>query len=175
MTDVAPSLLTDGAAGQALHQGRPALPAVERPAAVGGRAVRAAAGHAVLLHAQQALDLRQLGVALLQHRRAAHEHVEAEVVADRHLVGETPEVPVQLGHLLGERVAPAAQVRAPVVPRRAAAGAEVALASWRSRRGRSPAGCAAAGSACPAERVAEDAHAPSPVSTTSGRFLDFSS
>ncbi len=139
----------DGAARLALHEGRATLPAVERTPAVRRRAARAVAGHAVLLHAQQALHLRQLGVAFLQHRRAAHEHVEAEVVADGHLVGEPAQVPVQLGHLLGERVAPAAQVRARSscvagtggeVGAAEPGGADVALAGGR---------CAAADSGLP--------------------------
>ena len=71
--------------------------------------------------AQQPLDLGQLGIALLQHRRAPHEHVEAEVVAGRHLIRQAAEVPVQLGDLLGQLVAPAPQLAArPSSPERAA-------------------------------------------------------
>ena len=69
---------------------------------MGRRALRAVAGDPVLLHPQQPLDLGQLGVAFLQQRRATHEHVETEVVADRHLVGQAAQVPVQLGDLLGQ-------------------------------------------------------------------------
>ncbi len=97
-------------ARRALHQRRAALPAEQRAATVRRGAVRAGAGAGTLLQAQQALDLGQLGVALLEHRGAAHEHVEAKVVADGHLIGEAPEVPVQLGYLLGQRVASATKL-----------------------------------------------------------------
>ena len=110
MIAVESPLPADRRAGRALHQGRAALPAEQRAAAVRGGAVRAAARTRALLQRQQALDLGQLGVALLQHRGAAHEHVEAKVVADGHLVGEASEIPVQLGDLFGQRVAPAAQL-----------------------------------------------------------------
>jgi len=95
-------------AGTTLHQGVATLPAVQGPSAMGCTTARATTGHTVLLHAQQALHLPQLGVAFLQHRCAAHEHVEAKMVSDGHLVGEASEVPVQLGYVFGERVASAA-------------------------------------------------------------------
>ena len=127
-------------ARQPLHQRRSALPAEDSAAAVGRGAVRAAARASPLLHPQQPLDLGELGVSLLQHGRAPHEHVEPEVVADRHLVGQPAEVPVQLGDLLGERVAAPAQLRAARSGPRRAAGAGGSLGA---RPASGTAGCAA--------------------------------
>ena len=51
------------------------------------------------LVAELAFDLGQLGVALLQQRGAAHQHVVTKVVADRHLISQPAEIPVQLRDL----------------------------------------------------------------------------
>ena len=59
---------------------------------------------------EQPLHLAELRVGLLQLGRFAREHVEAVVVADRHLVGEPAEVPGQRGDALGQLVAAAAQL-----------------------------------------------------------------
>ena len=56
--------------------------------------------HPVLSGTEQALQLAQLSVGLLQLGRAPREHVEAVVVAHRHLVGEPAEVEGQLSHSL---------------------------------------------------------------------------
>lgn len=60
----------------------------------------AVAGHALILHAQQTLDLGQFRVSLLESGGPTHEYIQAEVIADRHLVGQASEVPVHLGDLL---------------------------------------------------------------------------
>jgi hypothetical protein len=73
-----------------------------------GGTVGTVAHAGALLHTHQALNLGQLGVALLEHGGATDEDVEAKVVADRHLIGQASEIPVQLGHLLGQRIASAA-------------------------------------------------------------------
>ena len=49
--------------------------------------------------AELAFHLRQLRVELLQLGRAAQQHVVAEVIADRHLIGEAAEIPMQFGDL----------------------------------------------------------------------------
>jgi hypothetical protein len=70
----------------------------------------ALAVHTILRAGQQALDLVELGVGLLQLGGAAGEHVEAIVVTDRHFVGEPAEIPGQRGDALGQLVAAAAQL-----------------------------------------------------------------
>lgn len=67
-----------------------------------------------LLQTHQALDLGQLGVALLEYRGATDQDVEAKVVANCHLISEAPQVPVQLCDLLGQHVTSAAQLGAPL-------------------------------------------------------------
>ena len=69
-----------------------------------GAARATLAVHARLGRGQQALDLAELRVGELQLRRAASEHVEPVVIADRHLVRQAAEVPRQLGDALGELV-----------------------------------------------------------------------
>ena len=59
---------------------------------------------------EQALNLRELGVGLLQLGGATGEHVEAIVVADRHFVREPAEIPGQRGDALGQLDATAAQL-----------------------------------------------------------------
>ncbi len=54
-----------------------------------GSAVAAAAAHTLGLR-HQALDLAQLALELLQLGGLAGEHVDPEVIADGHLVGEAP-------------------------------------------------------------------------------------
>ena len=137
-----------------------------RSAAGGARA-----GTGALLEAQKPFDLGELGVVLLQQRRAAHEHIEAEVVADRHLVREAAEVPVEFHDLLGQLIAAAAQ-----------RGARLALRQLRrlSREGRpapfalklSAAGESPGGGVVGNPAVNGSAQ---PVEITLGRFLDFCS
>ena len=55
-------------------------------------------------------DLVQFGVGVLQGRGALDQHVDPDVVADRHLVDEPAEVPLQLGDPRDELVAAALQV-----------------------------------------------------------------
>ena len=59
---------------------------------------------------QHSFDLTQLRVDLLQLRRLAGEDVEPEVVADRHLICEPAEVPLELGQLVREAVATLSQI-----------------------------------------------------------------
>src|SRR5262249_32692711 len=54
---------------------------------------------------QEALDLAELPVDLLQLRRLLVEDIEAVVVAGGHLIGNPAEVPLQLRGLLGELLA----------------------------------------------------------------------
>jgi hypothetical protein len=68
-------------------------------------AVGALAGGSGLLHTEDALDLSELGVDLLEHPRAPHEHIDAHVIADCHLVDEAAEVPLQLGDATPELIA----------------------------------------------------------------------
>src|ERR1700722_21012518 len=127
--------------GGSLHHLRAALPAEDSTATANRAAARAIAGGAVLLHVQHALDLGQLRITLLQHRRAADQYVEAEVVADCHLICEATEIPVQLGYLLRQLVTATPPLRV-----------------WLL---------------CAKFVGVKTAH--HPVSTTSGRFLDFCS
>ena len=73
----------------------------------------------------QPFDRAELGVDLLQPRGAAGEQVDAEVIADGHLVGQPAEVELQLGELAREPVAARQQL---ILGDRAAAA--------RRRRGR---------------------------------------
>ena len=75
-----------------------------------GSARAALAVDAGLGAGEQPLDLAELGVGLLQLGGPAGEHVEAVVVADRHLVGQPAEVPGELGHALGELALAGAQL-----------------------------------------------------------------
>ena len=85
---------------------------------MGRAAAWTAPGAGALLQSQQTLDLGELSIAILQDGRASHEHVEPEVVAYRHLVSEAAQVPMQFGDLLGELLAPAAELRSAVVRHR---------------------------------------------------------
>ena len=60
--------------------------------------------------AELAFHLRQLRVELLQLAARAQQHVVAEVVADRHLVGEPAEIPVQFGDASGQLLAAALEL-----------------------------------------------------------------
>ena len=62
------------------------------------------------LHAQDPLHLSQLGVGILQQGRPPDEHVDPDPVADGHLVDETAEVPLELGHACAQLVAPSLEV-----------------------------------------------------------------
>ena len=70
---------------------------------------------------------RQLGIGVLKQRRPLDEHVDADPVADRHLVDEAAEVPLHLRDARLERVAPALEVDDLTLRRRRRA--------WRDRRG----------------------------------------
>src|SRR5205807_1703111 len=93
-----------------LEQPLAALPAERRAGAVRGPAGRACAGGTGLLHAQKALDLPKLCVRVLEQRGALDEDVDADLVADRHLVDEAAEIELKLRDARGELVATAAQV-----------------------------------------------------------------
>ena len=60
--------------------------------------------------AEQPFHLAELGVGLLQLGGTPGEHVEAVVVANRHLVGETAEIPGERGDLFGQLQTAAAQL-----------------------------------------------------------------
>ena len=126
-----------------LQQLGTALPAIDGPATVQRPAGRAVAGRAAALHQQQPLDLSQLGVDPLELGRRAHQHVEAEVVADRHLVGQAAQVPLELGQPLGQALPLPRQVAGPdgAPPpggrRAAGAGPQPELRRGKIRRGRS--------------------------------------
>ena len=64
----------------------------------GARRTRHTGRRSSLLEPQDPLDLAELGVGVLQHGGALHEHVDPDPVADRHLVHEPAEVPLELGH-----------------------------------------------------------------------------
>ena len=121
------------------------------------RSARSAlAGRAAALEPQQALDLAQLGVDPLQARGHLHEHVGPEVVADRHLVGEAAEVPLELGQLVRQLVAPPHEVGGD--DRRAASWGGAPAPGDGSHRRRKSARSAAAG--CRAVRPAPAGRAP---------------
>ena len=69
-----------------------------RPPECGAPQLPQAAGAAGVLHAQDPLDLTELGVGVLEQRRALDDHVDPDAVADRHLVDQSAEIPLQLGH-----------------------------------------------------------------------------
>jgi sec-independent protein translocase protein TatA len=92
------------------QQRRAAAPAVGGTAGVHGPAGATRAAHPGLSRAQQPLDLAELRVGLLQLSGPAGEHVETVVVADGHLVRQTPEVPGERGDALGQRHAFAPQL-----------------------------------------------------------------
>ncbi len=99
---------TDGRAS--CEQRRAAVPAVGGAAAVHGTARAALPVHARLGGREQPLHLAELCVDLLQFGCFAREHVEAIVVADRHLVGEPAEIPGERGDALSELQPPLAQL-----------------------------------------------------------------
>jgi hypothetical protein len=55
---------------------------------------------------QDALDLAELRVDVLQDRGSANQHVNADVITDRHLVDESTQVALQLGEA-GPQLVPA--------------------------------------------------------------------
>ncbi len=81
------------------------MPAEGRTAAVHRTAGATLTVDTRLGGAQQPLHLTELGVGLLQLRGPAGEHIQAVMVADRHLVGEAAEIPGQRGYTLSELVA----------------------------------------------------------------------
>src|SRR5262245_60389134 len=74
-----------------------ALPAEDRPPRLQRAAGRTAAGRAGLSQLQQAFDLAELAVDLLEPGGLLVEDVQPVVVASGHLVGHSAEVPLQLG------------------------------------------------------------------------------
>ena len=69
-------------------------------------ATRAAdAGRARLLEAEDPLNLAELGVGILELRGPLDDHVDPDLVTDRHLVDEAAEVPLELGDAGGELIA----------------------------------------------------------------------
>src|ERR1019366_4587957 len=90
-------LRADRVARNVLEQRLTALPAVDRATAVRRSTGGAGARRSGLLHAQDALDLAELGIDVLEDRRAAHQHLDPDVVADRHLIDGTAQVTLQLG------------------------------------------------------------------------------
>ncbi len=116
------SAAQDRVAGDLLEQRLAALPAEGGAGAVGGAAGGAGAGGAGLLHAHDPFDLAQFGVGVLQGGRALDQHLDLDVVADRHLVGEPAEVPLQLGDAGDELVAPALEVDDQLVARSSPGG-----------------------------------------------------
>src|ERR1700743_3741157 len=87
----------DRVAGDLLEQRFAALPAEGGAARVGGAAGGAGAGGGGLLHAEDPFDLVQFGVGVLELGGAVDEDLDPDAVADRHLVGEAAEVPLELG------------------------------------------------------------------------------
>ena len=102
-----------------------------------------------LFHPHDPFDLAQFGVGVLQDGRAFDEHVDLDVVADRHLVGEPAEVPLQLGDAGDELVATAVEVDATMPELLGAVRRD-----GRRRRGRAPRHGGSRGAAV-AEPVAE--------------------
>ena len=99
----------------------------------------ARAGRRGLLQAQDPLDLPELGVGVLEHGCALDDHVDADPVADRHLVDEPAEVELELGDARRQLIAAPLQIDEP--RRLAVAGpraADVAVAA-RARPGQPPA------------------------------------
>src|SRR5581483_10298431 len=97
--------------GRDLRQQRlSALPAVGGAHAVGSAAGGARSGHAGLLEAQDALDLAQLGIGLLENGGTLDDDVDANPIADGHLVDHPAEVPLELGDARVEQVAAALEV-----------------------------------------------------------------
>ncbi len=72
---------------------------------MGRPAGAALACHAGFLALQEAIDLPELSLHALKLGRRPNQHVEPEVIADRHLVGEAAEVPLKLDHSVGEPLA----------------------------------------------------------------------
>jgi hypothetical protein len=91
----------------------------------------------VSLHAEDPLDLAQFGVGVLQLDRPSDQDLDLDAVADRHLVDEAAEVPLQLGHLGDELVATPLEVDDELL---AVSGVESAVRPPRrwSSRARSP-------------------------------------
>jgi phosphate transport system ATP-binding protein len=97
------------------HQRPAALPAERGAGAVRRAAIGADARHRGLLQAQDPLDLLQLGVGRLQIGGALDDHVDPDLVTDRHLIDQPAEVPLQLRDLRVELVASVCDVEGAVV------------------------------------------------------------
>ncbi len=64
----------------------------------------------VSLDPQDPFDLAQLGVGVLQRHRPFDDQLDVDAVADCHLIDETAEIPLQLGHAGDELLAAALEV-----------------------------------------------------------------
>ena len=102
--------MKDRLAGDLLQQRLPALPAVGRAAAVRGAAGTAGARGRRLLHANDAFDLAQLGVCILQRCGALDQHLDPDAVANRHLIDQAAEVPLKFCDAPGELITAAFQI-----------------------------------------------------------------
>jgi hypothetical protein len=85
------------------------------PAVCGANRVRSAtrgalAGGSVLLEPEDALNLPELGIDVLERGRPPYENVDSDTVANRHLVYEPAEIPLQLGDARAELISPALEV-----------------------------------------------------------------
>src|SRR5579859_8008444 len=87
-----------------------ALPAESRTGAVGRPAPGAGACGPRLLEAQDPLHLAQLGIGILEQRRALDQHIDPHLLTDSNLVDEPAEVVLELGRAGGELVAPTQEV-----------------------------------------------------------------
>ena len=162
-------------------QGVPALGAEAHRVAVGGAAAGTEPGGVGALELEHPLDREQLGVDPLQLGRLAGQHVEAHVVADRHLVEGAAEVGLHDGELLQQTVALGDQLGALLRLRRLFRGGRLGgglgPGPWRGLRGRSPqplgraAGQLAEATHGSAPLLGADVEPGSPPTTvTSGRF-----
>ena len=87
-----------------------------------------------LLHPHQPFDLVQFGVGVLELRGALDQDLDLHVVADRHLVGEAAQVPLQLGDPGDQLVAPALAGRRRMSWPGRRSGRGRARARWPGRR-----------------------------------------
>ncbi len=94
-----------------LLQSGAAVPAVGRATAVNRAARPAGALDTRLGACQKPLHLTQLGIGLLQLGRPAGDHVQAIVIANRHLIRQPSQIPCERRDTLGELQAAAAQLR----------------------------------------------------------------
>ena len=79
---------------------------------------RTSPGGGGLLEPQDALDLGEFGIGVLQRSRSTHDHVHSDSVAGRHLVHKAAEIELELGHACSQLVAPAPQIDISLLARR---------------------------------------------------------